>query len=50
MAGAKAYILKSSLMKDLKQAILAVDNRYSQIESRLLAKILDFSKIKASYC
>ena len=46
MAGAKAYILKSSLMKDLKQAILAVDNGYFQIESRLLAKVLDSSKIK----
>ncbi len=48
MAGAKAYILKSSLMKDLKQAILAVDNGYFQIESRLLAKVLDSSKIKPS--
>ena len=46
MAGAKAYILKSSLMKDLKQAILAVDNGYFQIESRLLAKVLHSSKIK----
>ena len=39
MAGAKAYILKSSLLKDLKQAILAVNCGYSHIESRLLAKI-----------
>ena len=46
VAGAKAYILKGSLMKDLKQAILAVDNGYFQIESRLLAKVLDSSKIK----
>ncbi len=46
VAGAKAYILKSSLMKDLKQAILAVDNGYFQMESRLLAKVLYSSKIK----
>ena len=46
MAGAKAYILKSSLMTDLKQSIIAVNNGYSQIESRLLAKIFDPSNIK----
>ena len=46
VAGANAYILKNSLMKDLKQAILAVDNGYFQIESRLLAKVLYSSKIK----
>ena len=33
MAGAKAYILKSSLMTDLKQSIIAVNNGYSYIES-----------------
>ena len=46
MAGARAYMLKDSLMTDLKQAILAVNNGYSQIESRLLAKIFDPSNIK----
>ena len=46
MAGAKAYILKSSLMTDLKQSIIAVSNGYSQIESRLLAKIFDPSNLK----
>lgn len=47
MAGAKAYLLKDSLIADLKQSIFAVDNGYSQIESRLLAKIFDPSQIKA---
>ncbi len=46
MAGAKAYILKDSLMKDLKQAILAVNGGYSHIESRLLAKIFDPNNLK----
>lgn len=46
MAGAKAYILKNSLMKDLKQAILAVNDGYSHIESRLLAKIFDPNNLK----
>ena len=46
MAGAKAYILKSSLLKDLKQAILAVNCGYSHIESRLLAKIFDPNNLK----
>lgn len=46
MAGAKAYMLKDSLMTDLKQAILAVNNGYSQIESRLLAKIFDPNNIQ----
>ena len=47
MAGAKGYLLKSSLMNDLKQAILAVNNGYSQIDSRLLAKVFDPQNIKA---
>ena len=47
MAGAKGYILKSSLMTDLKQSIIAVSNGYSQIESRLLAKVFDPSNIKS---
>lgn len=47
MAGAKAYILKSSLSKDLKQAILAVNDGYTHIESRLLAKIFDPTNIKS---
>ena len=46
LAGAKGYLLKSSLMKDLKQAILAVDNGYCQLESRLLAKIFKSEKLK----
>ncbi len=44
MAGAKGYLLKNSLMTDLKQAILAVNNGYSQIDSRLLAKVFESSK------
>lgn len=46
MAGAKGYILKTSLMNDLKQAILAVNNGYSQIDSRLLAKVFNPQNIK----
>ncbi len=46
MAGAKSYILKNSLMSDLKQSIVAVSNGYTQIESRLLAKIFDPSNLK----
>lgn len=46
MAGAKAYILKSSLLTDLKQAILAVNCGYSHIESRLLAKIFNPNNLK----
>ncbi|GAB4526574.1 MAG: hypothetical protein Tsb0014_06820 [Pleurocapsa sp.] len=46
LAGAKGYILKSSLMTDLKQAILAVNNGYSQVESRLLAKIFSPNNFK----
>ncbi|MEL6927752.1 MAG: response regulator transcription factor [Cyanobacteria bacterium J06600_6] len=48
MAGAKAYILKSSLMTDLRQSIIAVNNGYSHIESRLLAKIFDPSNLKSA--
>jgi len=48
MAGAKAYILKSSMMTDLKQSIVAVNNGYSHIESRLLAKVFDPSNLKRS--
>ena len=47
VAGAKAYILKDSLTADLKQAILAVNNGYSQIESRLLAKVINSERIKS---
>jgi len=46
VAGARSYILKSSLMQDLKQAILAVDNGYSLIESRLLARVLNSGTVK----
>lgn len=46
VAGAKGYILKSSLIADLKQSILAVNNGYSHIESRLLAKVFDPSNLK----
>ncbi|MEL6581705.1 MAG: response regulator transcription factor [Cyanobacteria bacterium J06621_12] len=46
MAGAKSYILKDSLMTDLKQSIIAVNKGYTQIESRLLAKIFDPSNFK----
>jgi|GEM_PF-2038011 len=47
MAGAKGYILKNSLMSDLKQAIVAVNNGYSQIDSKLLAKVFDPSNLKS---
>ena len=47
MAGAKGYLLKSSLMNDLKQAILAVNNGYSQIDSRLLAKVFNPENVRA---
>ena len=46
MAGAKSYILKTSLIADLRQSILAVNNGYSQIESRLLSRIFDSSRLK----
>lgn len=46
VAGAKGYILKSSLMNDLKQAIVAVYNGYSQVESRLLAEVFNPNNIK----
>jgi len=46
MAGARAYLLKDSLIADLKQSIIAVNNGYSQIESRLLAKIFDPSNLR----
>ena len=48
MAGAKSYILKDSLMKDLRQSVISVNNGYTQIESRLLAKIFDPSNVKLS--
>lgn len=48
MAGARAYLLKDSLLKDLKQSIIAVNNGYTQIESRLLSKILDPSNLKSN--
>lgn len=47
MAGAKGYILKDSLMTDLKQAIIAAYNGYSQIDSKLLAKVFDPQSLKA---
>ncbi|MGF1589623.1 MAG: response regulator transcription factor [Pleurocapsa sp.] len=46
MAGAKAYILKDSLITDLTKTIVAVNNGYSHIESRLLAKIFASSNFK----
>lgn len=46
MAGARAYLLKDSLVRDLKQSIIAVNNGYSQMESRLLAKIFHPSNLK----
>ena len=48
VAGARSYILKNSLMTDLKDAILAVDRGYSQIESRLLAKVLNSGNLRSS--
>ena len=48
MAGAKSYILKDSLMRDLRQSVISVNNGYTQIESRLLAKIFDPSNVKLS--
>jgi DNA-binding NarL/FixJ family response regulator len=48
MAGARAYLLKDSLIADLKQSIIAVNNGYSHIESRLLAKIFDPSNLRQS--
>lgn len=48
MAGARAYLLKDSLLRDLKQSIIAVNNGYTQIESRLLAKIFHPSNLKSN--
>ncbi|MGL5836644.1 MAG: response regulator [Waterburya sp.] len=48
MAGARAYLLKDSLVKDLKRSIIAVNNGYSQMESRLLAKIFHPSNLKSN--
>jgi DNA-binding NarL/FixJ family response regulator len=48
MAGARAYLLKDSLVEHLKQSIIAVNNGYSQMESRLLAKIFDPSNLRQS--
>ncbi len=39
-AGAKGYLLKDSLAKELQQTIWAVSKGYSQIESKLLAKVV----------
>ena len=44
-SGAKGYLLKSSLIADLKQAIVAVNNGYFQVESKLLNKIFTSNKI-----
>ncbi|MFM2311141.1 MAG: hypothetical protein RLZZ04_417 [Cyanobacteriota bacterium] len=48
MAGARAYLLKDSLVKDLRQSIIAVNNGYSQMESRLLAKIFHPGNLKGN--
>lgn len=48
VAGARAYILQHSLRSDLKQMIVAVNSGYSQIESRLLAKIFKPANLKKS--
>lgn len=47
VAGARGYIIKSSLSINLKQAILAVNSGYSHIESRLLAKVFNSENITA---
>lgn len=49
VAGARGYILKNSLSIDLKQAILSVNNGYSHIESRLLAKVFNSEDITARH-
>lgn len=46
VAGARAYLLKDTLVTDLKRSIIAVHNGYSQMESRLLAKIFHPSNLK----
>jgi DNA-binding NarL/FixJ family response regulator len=48
MAGAKAYLLKDSLVRDLRQSIIAVNNGYTQMESKLLAKIFHPSNLKSN--
>ena len=39
-AGAQGYLLKSSLLEDLEQAIWSVHRGHSQIESKLLRKVV----------
>ncbi|MEM7594139.1 MAG: response regulator [Cyanobacteria bacterium P01_A01_bin.83] len=40
-AGAKGYLLKHTLFEDLEKAIELVHHGYSQIESRLLTKVIE---------
>lgn len=40
-AGASGYLLKESLIEDLKQAIYSLDRGYCYIEAKLLAKAID---------
>jgi DNA-binding NarL/FixJ family response regulator len=47
-AGAKGYLLKQTLAEDLAQAIRSVDRGYSQLESRLLAKVVSGQSSLAS--
>jgi DNA-binding NarL/FixJ family response regulator len=48
MAGARGYLLKDSLVRDLRQSIIAVNNGYTQMESRLLAKVFHPSNLKSN--
>ena len=45
-AGAKGYLLKNSSAEDLKKAIITVNQGYSQIGSKLLAKIVEARKVR----
>ena len=44
-AGASSYLLKDSLVKDLKRAIYALSQGYSYIESKLLNEAMNQTKI-----
>ena len=44
-AGASSYLLKDSLVKDLKRAIYALSQGYSYIESKLLNQAMNQTKI-----
>ncbi len=47
-AGAKGYLLKHTLVEDLEKAIWSVYHGYSQVESKLLEKIITETSISQS--